>query len=415
MSIPGSPLSESEDAVADRDGRVTVGPPRVFDVAVIIVSYRSAPLTVACLRSLQIERSNPALRIRAVVVDNASGDLAEISRAVADNGWSSWVTLVDAPKNGGFAYGNNLGIERAYGAGTPSYVFLLNPDAEVRAGAIAALVQFLEAHPEAGIAGPSFETAKGGEWKIAFRFPSLLAELEQGLEFSVATQLLRRWAVVRHMGDHCERVDWISGSSMMIRPEVLAAVGGLDENFFLFFEETDLCRRAHRAGFTTWYVPEGRVMHIGGATTSVNSKTTLTRLPHYWFESRRRYFAVTFGLARAMLIDLVAVGAHLLGAVKRLMQGRLHGGRPRFIRDLLHHSVLWRRNREIPPVCCRIATSTRAAQTGSAATQPRTQLPGASSSAAPSLPRVAGARAGSCSALECSASHCSHAGHQDPS
>jgi GT2 family glycosyltransferase len=338
---------------------------------VIIVNYRSAPLTVTCLRSLQIERSNPALCIRVVVVDNASGDLAEISRAVADNRWSSWVTLLEAPKNGGFAYGNNLGIERACGAATPSYLFLLNPDTEVRAGAIAALVQFLEAHPQAGIAGPSFETAEGEEWRIAFRFPSLLGELEQGLELSVATRLLSRWAVVRHMGDRREPVDWISGSSMMIRPEVLAAVGGLDENFFLFFEETDLCRRARRAGFATWYVPESRVMHVGGATTSVSSRAP-TRLPAYWFESRRRYFAVTFGLARAALIDLVAVGAHLLGAAKRLLQGRRHLGRPRFIRDLLHHSVLWRRNRNIPPLCSAIASSTRGAQTGNAATQART-------------------------------------------
>ena len=371
MSIPGSPLSESKEAVADFDGQLNVGPQHLFDVAVIIVNYRSAPLTVACLRSLQIERSNPALRIRAVVVDNASGDLAEISRAVADNEWSSWVTLVEAPKNGGFAYGNNLGIERAYSAGTPSYLFLLNPDTEVRAGAIAALVRFLQAHPEAGIAGPSFETGAGGEWNIAFRFPSLVGELELGLGFSLASQLLRRWAVVRHMGDRCEPVDWISGSSMMIRPEVVAAVGGLDENFFLFFEETDLCRRARRAGFTTWYVPESRVMHIGGATTSVSSRT-LTRLPPYWFESRRRYFAVTYGLAHAMLIDLVAVTAYLLGAVKRGIRGRQHAGRPRFIRDLLHHSVLWRRNRDIPPICSRLASRARAERMGSAATQPRT-------------------------------------------
>ena len=371
MSIPVSSRSDSEEAIADFDGRTTARPQHLLDVAVIIVNYRSAPLTVACLRSLQMERSNPALLIRAVVIDNASGDLAEISRAVAGNSWSSWVTLVEAPKNGGFAYGNNLGLERAYDTATPSYVFLLNPDTEVRVGAIAALVQFMEAHPKAGIAGPSFETGEGGEWKIAFRFPSLLAELEQGLELSVATRLLRRWAVVRHMGDHCQPVDWISGSAMMIRPEVLAAVGGLDENYFLFFEETDLCRRARRAGFTTWYVPESRVMHIGGATTSVSSRTK-ARYPPYWFESRRRYFAVTYGLAGAMLIDLVAVGANLLGAAKRLMQGRSHAGRPSFVRDLLHHSVLWRRNRDIPPVRSRIAGSMRAAKTGSAATQLRT-------------------------------------------
>jgi len=340
-------------------------------VAVVIVTYRSAPLTVASLRALETERSNPTLRIRSVVVDNASGDLAEISRAVSDNQWSSWVTLVEAPRNGGFAYGNNLGIARAYASGIPSYVFLLNPDTQVRPGAVAGLVRFLELHPEAGIAGPSFETGDGDDWTIAFRFPTLLSELEQGLGLGVVTRLLSRWTVVRHMDARCERVDWISGSSMMIRSAVFAAVGGLDENYFLFFEETDLCRRASRAGFTTWYVPESRVMHIGGATTSVNSRTH-TRYPPYWYESRRRYFAVTFGLARAMLIDLVAVTAHLLGAAKRRIQGPKYAGRPSFIRDLLHHSVLWSRNRDIPPLRCGIVSSTSAAKTGSTTIQPRT-------------------------------------------
>ncbi len=349
MSFAGRPAGESVEASPDTHGRVTGGLQQVLDVAVVIVTYRSAALTIACLRSLQHERSNPALGIRAVVVDNASGDLAEISRAVDHNQWSSWVSLVAAPRNGGFAYGNNLGIERAYAAATPSYVYLLNPDTEVRAGAVAGLVQFLEAHPEAGIAGSSFETAEGRDWKIAFRFPTLLGELEHGLELGVVTRLLSRWAVVRHMNEHCEAVDWVSGSSMMIRPEVFAAVGGLDENYFLFFEETDLCRRARRAGFTIWYVPQSRVMHIGGGSTSVSSRKRV-RLPSYWFESRRRYYVVTYGLTHAMLIDLVAVGANLLGAAKRLVQGRQHGGTPNFIRDLLHHSVLWSRNRDIPPV-----------------------------------------------------------------
>ena len=108
-------------------------------------------------------------------------------------------------------------------------------------------------------------------------------------------------------------------------------------------------------------------MHIGGATTKGRP-----RLPPYWFESRRRYFALTYGVSRAILIDLVAIGAHLLGAAKRLIPGRQYLGRPHFIRDLLHHSVLWRRNRDIPPVSSRIASSMRPAETSGAATQART-------------------------------------------
>jgi N-acetylglucosaminyl-diphospho-decaprenol L-rhamnosyltransferase len=349
------------------DPQTMSAPQRVFDIAVVIVTYRSAPLTIACLKSLQGERADQTLRIRAVVVDNASGDLPEISRAVEDYQWSQWVTLVSAPRNGGFAYGNNFGIERAYAAGIPSYFFLLNPDTEVRPGAVAALVRFMETHPAAGIAGPSFETGDGDDWEIAFRFPTLLSELEEGLQLGLATRLLRRWAVVHNMGDQSEAVDWVSGSSMMIRPEVFATVGGLDENYFLYFEETDLCRRARRAGFTTWYVPESRVMHIGGENTKA-----IKRHPPCWFESRRRYFALTYGMAYAALIDIVAVGANLLGALKRLIQGRPRGATPSFIRDLVHHSVLWNRNRNIPPVRSRSLGGACAAQTNRGPVQPRT-------------------------------------------
>src|ERR1700724_1507943 len=116
-----------------------------LDIAVIIVTFRSAELAIESLRSVDAERSTAGLNIRAVVVDNASGDLPTIAAAVAANGWSAWVTCVLAPANGGFAYGNNLGIQQAYAVGRPAYVQLLNPDAQVRPGAIGSLVQFLEA------------------------------------------------------------------------------------------------------------------------------------------------------------------------------------------------------------------------------------------------------------------------------
>jgi N-acetylglucosaminyl-diphospho-decaprenol L-rhamnosyltransferase len=243
----------------------------------------------------------------------------------------------------------------------------LNPDTEVRSGAVAALVRFLEAHPEAAVAGPSFETRDGRDWSVAFRFPTLLGELEQGLKLGLATRLLERWAVVRRMGERSETVDWVSGSAMMIRPAAFASVGGMDENYFLFFEETDLCRRMRAAGFTICYVPESRVMHIGGVTTDIRK-----RRPPYWFDSRRRYFALSFGVAHAMLIDIVAVGAHLLGALKRLLQGRPQSGTPRFVRDLIHHSIIWRRNRSIAPMRSRALIAGCAAKPGEAVAQPRT-------------------------------------------
>jgi GT2 family glycosyltransferase len=324
-------------------------PATLPDIAVVILTYKTAQLAINCLRSVAAERDAAQVRIRVVVVDNASGDLARISASVHDNNWNSWVKLVEAPRNGGYAYGNNLGIQHAFSDGAPNYIYLLNPDTEVRAGAIGSLVHFLEAHPEAAIAGSSFENPDGSTWPIAFRFPSLLSELMGGIQFGPLTRLLRRWEVPLSMGSNPAQVDWICGASMLIRPGVFTAIGGLDENYFLYFEETDFCRRALGAGFPTWYVPAARVMHIMGQSTQITGLNTAPkRLPDYWFESRRRYFAVSFGIPRAMLIDIVALIAHSLGGISRLVRRRQHTAVPHFKRDLIRHSILWPRNRALP-------------------------------------------------------------------
>jgi N-acetylglucosaminyl-diphospho-decaprenol L-rhamnosyltransferase len=324
-----------------------------LEIAVIIVTFRTAELTLAALRSLRSERFHAALRIHAFVIDNASGDLAAIRHALQDGEWSSWVTLLAAPRNGGFAYGNNFGIRHAFATGRPRYVYLLNPDAEVRAGAIATLVEYLEHHPAVGIAGSSFETVDGRDWPFAFRFPSLWSELCQGLQIGLITRALQRWEVAVQMPHIVRQVDWICGASMLIRPAVFNAIGGFDEAYFLYYEETDFCYRARQAGFPTCYVPDSRVMHIMGQSTSVTDNTQgPKRLPGYWFESRRRYFSKTFGVGRAAVIDVVALGAHALGLLKNIALGRGHRVVPNFIRDLARYSVLWPRNRALPPLLC---------------------------------------------------------------
>jgi len=326
---------------------------RALDIAVVIVSYRSAELVVQCLRSVLAERSTPGLHIRVAVVDNASGDFPAISAAIAHEHWSSWATVVAAPRNGGFAYGCNVGISCAFSVATPDYVYLLNPDTQVRPGAIGALVDFLEAHRSVGIAGSGIELPDGTDWSLAFRFPGLLSELNDGLQVGLASNLLRRWVVARVMSNTPECVDWVCGASMMIRTAVLYAIGGLDENYFLYFEETDFCYRAKRAGFPTWYVPDSHVVHLRGGSTDIpDLSISPNRLPPYWFESRRRYFAVTFGVGYAVATDLVAVVAHSLGSVKRFLLGRRRSAIPHFVRDLLRHSVLWSRNRRIAPPRC---------------------------------------------------------------
>src|SRR5580704_4233222 len=96
-----------------------------LDVVIAIITFRSAALTIDCLRSIDTERLTPGLRVRVVVVDNDSGDAPMIAEAIEANSWSLWVKLVRAPRNGGFAYGNNLAIQRAYEVEPPDYVYLL--------------------------------------------------------------------------------------------------------------------------------------------------------------------------------------------------------------------------------------------------------------------------------------------------
>jgi N-acetylglucosaminyl-diphospho-decaprenol L-rhamnosyltransferase len=319
-----------------------------IDIAVVIVTYKSARLTIEAVRSVAMERSTPGLSVRAFVVDNDSGDLPAIAEAAQLNGWLSWLTLVQAPKNGGFAYGNNLGISRAYSDRQPDFVYLLNPDAQIRTGGIATLARFLMERSDVGIAGSSFENLDGSEWPMAFRFPTLFSEVESGLQWSIATRILRRWVVARVMTPVQQPIDWICGASMLIRAEVFTSIGGFDENYFLYFEETDFCWRGRQAGFSTWYVPESRVMHIMGQSTGVTEVRQMPRrLPAYWFDSRRRYYVVTRGLRRAAIIDLIALFANCVGLLKRIAQGKLNSGVPHFIRDLMRHSVLLPGNRSL--------------------------------------------------------------------
>ena len=309
-------------------------------VGIVVVSYKSAALTVDCLRSVARERARSPLALRCVVIDNASGDAPTVDAAIAANGWGDWARVVVAPRNGGFAYGNNLGLQELERDGRVDFVHLLNPDTLLHAGAIDALVDFLQAHPRAGIAGGTFENGDGSAWAIAFRFPSLLGELEQGIKLGAVSRLLAGATVPMEMGTAAAPVDWVSGASMMIRREVFSRIGGLDETFFLYFEETEFCHRAKRAGFEVWYVPASRVVHIAGQSTKVTERNVgPRRLPSYWFDSRRLYFTLAHGPVYAAAADALAIVSGWVGLAKSALLGRLRTHVPHFLRDLFGHSA----------------------------------------------------------------------------
>jgi N-acetylglucosaminyl-diphospho-decaprenol L-rhamnosyltransferase len=310
---------------------------------VVIVNYRTPQLTIDCLRSLSDEvRSVPGIRV--AVVDNHSGDdsVKKISTAIATEGWE-WASFIPSDYNGGYAYGNNLAIRPALQQSSPpDYFLLLNPDAQVRPGALKALINFAEQNPMVGIMGSGLENPDGSPWSIAFRFPSILSELEQGMRLGIVSKLLSRWVVAQQMGDHPQQVDWLPGASMMIRRQVFEAIGLLDESYFLYYEETDFCLQAKRAGWTCWYVPESKVMHIAGQSTGVTDRqATPKRLPQYVFDSRRRYFVKNHGVLYAALTDLARLVGLCTWSIRRTIQRKPDTNPPYFLRDSLRNSVFF--------------------------------------------------------------------------
>ncbi|MEL7485265.1 MAG: glycosyltransferase family 2 protein [Planctomycetota bacterium] len=294
-------------------------------VGVVIVNYRTGDLVVDCLRALA-EEIAAGDDFGVVVVDNASGDgsLETVQAAVDEHCWGAWCEVVDAGRNGGFAFGNNVGARRVLAWDRPAdAVHFLNPDTYVRPGAVRELTAFLEKHPRAGIVGSRLENPDASVRRGAFRFPGAMSEIESQLWLGPVSRLLSPWVVAPPAPEGDWRPGWVTGASMMVRREALEQVGHFDDAYFLYFEETDLCLRIARAGWEIWQVPASRVVHLVGQSTGVNRKDEKPRpKPAYWYDSRRLYFEKNYGRVRADLIDACRCGAVLVSRVLGAVLGR---------------------------------------------------------------------------------------------
>lgn len=306
--------------IATLSGDRAIAGPRI---GVVIVNYGAAAIILDHLSALADECARlPGSQV--IIVDNASpnGDGDALEEHLAEKAYPAPVRLVRAPRNGGFAYGNNLGVEALKANGGADYYFLLNPDAWVRPGALEALVDFMAAHPRAGFVGSRLEYPNGEPQNSAFRFHSVASEFDGAAKTGPISRLLRRWWVAPPRRDEPHRADWVCGASVMVRPQAFEAAGGFDEGYFLYYEETDLMRAGARAGWETWYAPAARVVHLMGGATGVKDGRTADRAtPAYMFASRRRYFRKNHGALYAALAD----GAWLAGSAIAFARGRLAG------------------------------------------------------------------------------------------
>lgn len=309
-------------------------------VAAIIVNFRTPRLVVDCLKTLAPEREHvPGLRV--IVVENASGDDSDsiLAEAIAREGWT-WAELVVASVNNGFAAGNNVGLKALENGPAVDYIWLLNPDTLVLPGATNALVDFLTEHPRVGIVGSGLLNLDGSFQTAAFRFPSVLGELENWIRLGFVTKALEPYRVPMLERSKACRVDWVSGASLMLRREVFEDIGPMDEKFFLYFEETEYCHRARTAGWDIWHVPESRVTHIAGQSTGITGDhAPPKRRPRYWFDSRSRYFETCNGRTMAIVADIVFITAFAFWRLQRAIRRKPDPDPPRFLEDAFRYSI----------------------------------------------------------------------------
>jgi len=264
------------------------------EVSVVIVSWNTREMLLDALKSFLPVSADVSAEV--IVVDNASAD----GSAEAVEKEFPEIRVIRNPRNLGFAGGVNVGLRAA----RHPLVLLLNTDTLVVGDAIGDLLRYAAHHPEAGIVGPRVLNRDGSLQDSCFRFPSL-----RHLALS-STYLYKLFPGSRFF-DHermggadlsrPQAVDAVSGCSFLVRKEVVDALGGLDEGYFMYAEETDFCFRAWRLGFEVHYAPVGEIIHFGGGSSRLASR----RMFLEYRRSLLRFFRKNRGVASAQVARLL--------------------------------------------------------------------------------------------------------------
>lgn len=255
-------------------------------VSVIIVNWNTRKLLQDCLASLPLGFPNSSYET--FVVDNGSTDGSQ--DMVREQ--FPQVTLIQNPRNLGFAAANNIALRQAGG----EFFLLLNSDTVLTPGAIDTLVDYLRSHPQTGFCGPQLLNGDGSLQNSVANFPSLATEL--GQKALLKALFPKRFYSKKFTSDMPVVVESLVGAALMARREMTDCIGFYDEDFFFFFEETEWCRRGMLAGWKCELVPHARVYHLQGQTAK---QVPVAVRVEYW-RSRYTYFRKQGSVMRCALL-----------------------------------------------------------------------------------------------------------------
>jgi len=261
----------------------------LIDLSIIIVNWNVKELLRACIHSIPQAISGHSHEI--IVIDSASTDgSADMVRTEFPT-----ITLVASTKNLGYAKGNNLGTMLANGR----YLLLLNPDTILKPAALTTMIKYLDEYPTVGAVGPQLLWSDGSIQSSRRRLPTL------GTLFWESTLLGQwfphnRWTQQYHLTNvsphNTQAVEWVVGAAILIRQETWQQVGFIDQNFFMYFEETDWCHRCLAQGWQIHYLPQAQIIHYEGKSSEQVVAARTIRFQRSKLYYTRKYFGSGWAL-----------------------------------------------------------------------------------------------------------------------
>lgn len=316
-----------------------------MELVVVIINYGTPQCTIECLESLARERTHYT-NFKVLLVDNASKDdsTAQLSRAIVHNQWSHWISLLPQTRNLGFAGGNNAAIRDAFHQPVPpEFLLLLNSDSLVHPNCLRTAVNRMRNNPKIGALSCMVRNTDGTIQNVCRKFPNPLLETCRTLGFPYLFPKLFSWADTE---DPCwnrvttaRAVDWIGGAFMLLRASAVRTSGPLDESFFFYGEDTELCHRLFKNGWLVFFDPTAEITHLGGASSSPSQLQNRQKVQLAW-NAKLQVQQKCYGKISALWMRAIYLIAISLNLLSLWATGRK--GSTDWLRSALNLSILLR-------------------------------------------------------------------------